>query len=106
MEDRKRRLHADASTSVPHLRPSVSQVTKQNTVAIDHSYPQTDRSPAATCSARPRRHNRAMPPHNVAALVHLVGFLTGAALYGMLFALVLRRPAGHDRLPLGTAVRG
>lgn len=47
-----------------------------------------------------------MPPHNVAALVHLVGFLTGAALYGLLFALVLRRPGGDDRLPLVTAILG
>jgi hypothetical protein len=47
-----------------------------------------------------------MPPHNVAALVHLVGFLTGAALYGMLFALVLRRRVGDDRLPLVTAILG
>jgi two-component system LytT family sensor kinase len=47
-----------------------------------------------------------MPPHNVAALVHLVGFLTGAALYAMLFALVLRRRMGGDRLPLGTAILG
>ena len=47
-----------------------------------------------------------MPPHNVAALVHLVGFLTGAALYAMLFALVLRRRVGNDRLPLGTAILG
>src|SRR5207302_9045223 len=31
---------------------------------------------------------------------------TGAALYGMLFALVLRRPAGDDRLPLVTAILG
>jgi two-component system LytT family sensor kinase len=46
-----------------------------------------------------------MPPHNVAALVHLVGFLTGAALYGMLFALVVRRRV-DDRLPLVTAVLG
>ena len=46
-----------------------------------------------------------MPPHNVAALVHLVGFLTGAALYGMLFALVLRRRV-DDRLPQLTAVLG
>jgi two-component system LytT family sensor kinase len=46
-----------------------------------------------------------MPPHNVAALVHMVGFLTGAALYGMLFALVLRRRI-DDRLPLLTAVLG
>ena len=44
-----------------------------------------------------------MPPHNVAALVHLVGFLTGAALYAMLFALVLRRHVGDDRLPSVTA---
>jgi hypothetical protein len=46
-----------------------------------------------------------MPPHNVAALVHVVGFLTGAALYGMLFALVVRRRV-DDRLPLLTAVLG
>jgi hypothetical protein len=48
----------------------------------------------------------AMPPHNVAALVHLVGFLTGAALYGMLFALVLRRRVGDNRLPVFTAILG
>jgi hypothetical protein len=47
-----------------------------------------------------------MPPHNVAALVHLVGFLTGAALYAMLFGLVLRRRVGDDRLPLSTAILG
>jgi two-component system LytT family sensor kinase len=47
-----------------------------------------------------------MPPHNVAALVHLVGFLTGAALYAMLFALVLRRRVGDDRLPIVTAILG
>ncbi|HEX7680179.1 MAG TPA: histidine kinase [Thermoanaerobaculia bacterium] len=47
-----------------------------------------------------------MPPHNVAALVHLVGFLTGAALYAMLFALVLRRSMSDDRLPLATAILG
>jgi hypothetical protein len=47
-----------------------------------------------------------MPPHNVAALVHLVGFLTGAALYAMLFALVLRRRLSDDRLPLLTAILG
>jgi hypothetical protein len=47
-----------------------------------------------------------MPPHNVAALVHLVGFLTGAALYAMLFALVLRRRLGDDRLPIVTAILG
>jgi GAF domain-containing protein len=46
-----------------------------------------------------------MPPHNVAALVHLVGFLTGAALYGMLFVLVMRRRVA-DGLPLLTAVLG
>jgi two-component system LytT family sensor kinase len=47
-----------------------------------------------------------MPPHNVAALVHLIGFLTGAALYGMLFTLLLRRRVGDDRLPLITAILG
>src|ERR1043166_9611341 len=38
-------------------------------------------------------------------LVHLVGFLIGAALYGMLFVLVVRRRL-DDRLPLLTAVLG
>jgi two-component system, LytTR family, sensor kinase len=47
-----------------------------------------------------------MLPNNVAALVHLVGFLTGAALYAMLFTLVLRRRVGDDRLPLVTAILG
>jgi hypothetical protein len=55
-----------------------------------------------------------MPPHNVAPLVHLVGFLTGAALYAMLFGLVMRQrvPGGNagdqtgDSLPLVTAVLG
>src|SRR5438477_6974261 len=49
-----------------------------------------------------------MPPHDVAALVHLVGFLTGAALYGMLFGLVVRRreEPGSYWLPLLTAILG
>jgi hypothetical protein len=56
-----------------------------------------------------------MPQNNVAALVHLVGFLIGAALYGMLFGLAVwrRAPTGthsdirDDRvLPLVTAVLG
>ncbi|HEY3054416.1 MAG TPA: hypothetical protein VGK31_00645, partial [Thermoanaerobaculia bacterium] len=56
-----------------------------------------------------------MPPRNVAVLAHLVGFLIGAALYAMLFALVARRrvrigrpttEVGDDRLPLLTAVLG
>ena len=48
-----------------------------------------------------------MAPHNVAVLMHLVGFLVGAALYGMLFALVAKRLAGDtDRLPLLTAILG
>jgi len=46
-----------------------------------------------------------MPPHNVAGLVHLVGFLVGAALYGLLFVLVVRRRL-DDRLPLLTAILG
>jgi two-component system LytT family sensor kinase len=61
-----------------------------------------------------RTDDRPVPPHNVAALVHLVGFLTGAALYAMLFGLVLRRrmpvmtreEVGDDRLPLVTAILG
>lgn len=56
-----------------------------------------------------------MPPHNIAVLVHLVGFLLGAALYATLFGVVTR-PAFHgrsaptalrtDRLPLMTAILG
>jgi hypothetical protein len=38
--------------------------------------------------------------------MHLVGFLTGAALSGMLFALVARRNAESDPLPLVTAILG
>jgi two-component system LytT family sensor kinase len=56
----------------------------------------------------------AVPPHHVAAaLVHLVGFLTGAALYATLFGVVTRRRApldggegATDWLPLLTAVLG
>src|SRR5262245_51657520 len=60
-----------------------------------------------------------MTPHNIAALVNLLGFITGAALYAMLLALVLRaaRPVNnptHDkratlwtqRLLLATALLG
>src|ERR1700716_4063900 len=46
-----------------------------------------------------------MPSPNLAPLVHLVGFLTGAALYALLFTVAARRPAA-DRLPLLTAVLG
>jgi hypothetical protein len=42
-----------------------------------------------------------MPPD----LLHLVGYLTGAALYAMLLAMAVRDRAG-DRLTLGTAVLG
>jgi hypothetical protein len=38
-------------------------------------------------------------------LLHLVGFLTGAALYAMLLAMVIRRPRA-DRLSLATGVLG
>ncbi len=53
---------------------------------------------------------------NFAALVHILGFLTGAALYAMLMGLVLRgrpfRTSGSgsasfpDRLPIATAILG
>jgi hypothetical protein len=46
-----------------------------------------------------------MPPHDVAGLVNLVGFLIGAALYGMLFTLVVRRRV-DNRLTLLTAILG
>src|ERR1041385_5218919 len=47
-----------------------------------------------------------MPSNDVAVLMHLAGFLTGAALYGILFALVARRLDEADRLPLLTAILG
>jgi two-component system, LytTR family, sensor kinase len=60
-----------------------------------------------------------MTPHNIAALVNLLGFITGGALYAMLLALVLRaaRPVTNpthekrvtlwtDRLLLTTALLG
>src|SRR5260221_12069234 len=40
-----------------------------------------------------------------APLVHVVGFLTGAALYALLFAVAARRTT-HDLLPLLTALLG
>ena len=48
---------------------------------------------------------------NAAELVNFVGFITGAVLYAMLLALVLRSPARDrrprgDPLPLATAVLG
>jgi two-component system LytT family sensor kinase len=39
-------------------------------------------------------------------LLHLVGFLTGALLYGMLLVMVARPPARPDRLALATGVLG
>jgi two-component system LytT family sensor kinase len=47
-----------------------------------------------------------MPSNDVAVLMHLAGFLTGAALYGILFVLVARRLGSADRLPLLTAILG
>jgi two-component system LytT family sensor kinase len=52
-----------------------------------------------------------MPPHDVAVLLHLAGFLTGAALYALLLSLVLKRrvssvDVSDDRLPLVTAILG
>jgi two-component system, LytTR family, sensor kinase len=60
-----------------------------------------------------------MTPHNIAALVNLLGFITGGALYAMLLALVLRaaRPVTNsthekrvtlwtERLLLATALLG
>jgi two-component system LytT family sensor kinase len=56
-----------------------------------------------------------MPPHHVVALVHLVGFLLGAALYATLLGVVTR-PVRYgrsapialraDRLPIITAILG
>jgi uncharacterized protein with PQ loop repeat len=42
----------------------------------------------------------------MASLVHLVGFLTGAALYALLLTVAARRRGSHDALPLFTAILG
>ncbi len=53
-----------------------------------------------------------MNPRNIAAIVNLLGFLTGAALYMMLLVMVLRAGgrasgrSGHGRLLLATALLG
>jgi hypothetical protein len=47
-----------------------------------------------------------MPPSNLAPLVHLVGFLTGAALYALLLTVAARRRSSSDFLPLLTALLG
>ncbi|HYM61928.1 MAG TPA: histidine kinase [Thermoanaerobaculia bacterium] len=52
-----------------------------------------------------------MPSQSLAPLVHLLGFLSGAALYAMLFGLVARRRGSqeaevHDKLPLVTSILG
>jgi two-component system LytT family sensor kinase len=48
-----------------------------------------------------------MAPYNVGVLVHLLGFLTGAALYATLFGVAARETRRTaDRLPLLTAILG
>jgi two-component system, LytTR family, sensor kinase len=47
-----------------------------------------------------------MPPSNLVPLVHIVGFLTGAALYALLLTVALRRRSSSDFLPLLTAILG
>ncbi|HUJ15444.1 MAG TPA: histidine kinase [Thermoanaerobaculia bacterium] len=49
-----------------------------------------------------------MTPYSLAALVHILGFVTGAALYAMLLALALPKPGGYvsDRLALFTGALG
>ena len=71
-----------------------------------HSFGQDDHSPAARCAAAPQSDNRAVPPLTFAPLLHLLGFLTGAALYALLLALVSRKQATFDYLPLLTAMLG
>ena len=43
---------------------------------------------------------------NAAGLLHIVGYLTGASLYGMLLAMVLRSRGPAYRLMIGTALLG
>jgi len=46
-----------------------------------------------------------MPVAGPSELLHLVGFLTGAVLYGMLLALVTRTSVRPDPFALATAIR-
>ncbi|MPZ18765.1 MAG: hypothetical protein GEV06_12745 [Luteitalea sp.] len=47
-----------------------------------------------------------MPTPGTPVVVHMVGYLTGAALYAMLLAMVWRARGGTDRLVLATALLG
>jgi hypothetical protein len=47
-----------------------------------------------------------MTPLDAPALLHVVGYLTGASLYAMLFVMVVRTGGPAQRLTLGTAVLG
>ena len=47
-----------------------------------------------------------MPPTGTPALLHVVGYLTGATLYAMLFVMVGRAQGKADRLGLTTALLG
>jgi two-component system, LytTR family, sensor kinase len=47
-----------------------------------------------------------MPTPGTPALLHIVGYLTGATLYAMLLVMVSRAPGGADRLALATALLG
>ena len=50
--------------------------------------------------------NTAMPGAGSFDLLHLVGFLTGAVLYGMLIVMVARPPARADNFALSTGLLG
>jgi len=47
-----------------------------------------------------------MPTPGTPALLHMVGYLTGATLYAMLLAMVSRAQRGADRLAVSTALLG
>ena len=48
-----------------------------------------------------------MSTRDLTTLIHLVGFLTGVALYGLLSVMTVRQRTGRsDRIPLATAVLG
>ena len=43
---------------------------------------------------------------DIPALLHIAGYLTGATLYAMLLAMVLRTQSSESRLAIGTAFLG
>src|SRR5437016_675051 len=82
---------------------SMSARVYRSSADPDHSCSANPRSPAFRCATAPRQDNHSVPTLTFAPLLHLLGFLTGAALYALLLAMVGRK---FDYLALLTAGLG